>query len=223
MSSRLRRCDLLSALGSAIIVRRSMSSRFFINLRLFIGLVLAGAAGCYYPAKIQPPPATKTQTLVKVPYDLTWDAVHSVVSQHDYKILGDDPDAGIIETQTRTFTLADADCGQMKSIATRFDAEPDPGGSAVYNFKVAPDGRQATHVSITATYTTPLHVPLHPITNFECVSRGTQEARLLREVTVAAELERRPTPSAEQLRPFAPNRPSLMGPDILKKPRTQTQ
>jgi hypothetical protein len=213
-----------------------MNPRNSICWTILIGAILVGVAGCYYPAKIQPPPAAKTETLVEVPYDLTWDAVHKVVSQNQYKLLADDPNDGIIETETYKFTLADADCGQMKSVANRFDAEPDAGGSAVYNFKVAPAGPEASEVSISATYTTPLHVPLHRITDFECVSRGTQEARLLKEIEIAVNAEHRPSAALEKPPQLTPGRPTLMRdepetlphsepggpsllkPDFLKKP-----
>lgn len=157
--------------------------------------------------------------MVKIPYDLTWDAVHTVVNRNEYKILGDDPNHGIVEAEAHSFTLVDADCGQMKSVANRYDAEPDPGGSAVYNFKVEPAGSQSTNLSVIATYSTPLHVPFHPVTDFQCVSRGTQEARLLKEVENTALTERRPSKNSEQPHQLAPGgRPTLLRPDILKKP-----
>jgi hypothetical protein len=180
----------------------------------------AGVCGCYYPAKIQPPPQAKTQTVIRIPYDLTWDAVHTVVNRNEYKVLGDDPNHGIVEAEAHSFTLADADCGQMKSVANRYQAEPDPGGSAVYNFKVEPAGPESTNVSVNATFSTPLHVPFHPITDFVCVSRGTQEARLLKEVDLAAHSEHRPTASFEKPHQLTPGRPTLLRPDILKKPGT---
>jgi hypothetical protein len=177
---------------------------------IIVGAVQLGIAGCYYPAKLHAPLASKTETRINVPYDLTWDAVHSVVNDNQYKILGDDPNDGIIEAEAHAFTLSDADCGQMKSVANRYDAVPDPGGSAVYNFKVEPAGPEATHLSVNATYTTPLHVPFHPVTDFQCVSRGNQEARLLKEIEAAAQIARRPTPEIDKPPPTAPARPSIM-------------
>ena len=97
--------------------RYSMTSKSAICLAIITSAIELGAAGCYYPAKIQPPSAAKTQTLVNVPYDLTWDAVHTVVNQNEYKVLGDDPNNGIVEAEAHSFTLADADCGQIKSVA----------------------------------------------------------------------------------------------------------
>jgi len=217
-------------------VLQSMTSSSAIRLAIIIGAILLGSAGCYYPAKLQPPNPAKTQTRVNVPYDLTWDAVHAVVSKNEYKILGDDPNDGIIEAEAHSFTLADADCGQMKSVANRYAAEPDPGGSAVYNFKVEPAGPEATTLSVNATYSTPLHVPFHPVSDFQCVSRGNQEARLLKEIDASAHSARRPNAELDrprQLTPgrptvsrpdsdtsphFAPGRPSLLRPDFLKKP-----
>jgi hypothetical protein len=232
---------VLPSAGFAIMMRRNMGSQNRIALAVVLGAMQLHSTGCYYPAKLQPPPAAKTQTVVKVPYDLTWSAVHRVIDTNQYKILGDDPNHGIVEAEAHKFTLVDADCGQMKSVANRYTAEPDPGGSAVYNFRVEPDGPEATSVSINATYTTPLHVPLHPITDFQCISRGSQEARLLKEVAAAAQAERRPgstvdqpqelTPGRQTLmrskpepsQPFAPpGRPSLLRPDFLKKPGAST-
>ncbi len=220
-----------------------MTSRNAIGLAIIVGAVQFGSAGCYYPAKLQPPPAAKTQIRINVPYDLTWDAVHSVVNENQYKILGDDPNDGIVEAEAHSFTLSDADCGQMKSVANRYDAVPDPGGSAVYNFKVEPAGPEATNLSVNATYSTPLHVPLHPITDFQCVSRGNQEARLLKAIEAAAQTERRPTAEIDKpqqartpgrpsiMRPepeppspqLEPGGPSLLRPGFLKKPTAPTE
>jgi hypothetical protein len=180
------------------------------------------AQGCYYPAQIQPPLQAKTQTVVAVPYDLTWDALHTVVAQHQLRILGDDPNHGIIEADAHSFTLADADCGQLKTVGSRYDAEPDPGGSAVYNFRAEPAGPESTSLSIAATYSTPVDIPFRPVGDYQCISRGTQEARLLSEIDTAAHSEHRPSKQQEIL-PYRPNHPSLMGPDILKRPTPQKQ
>ena len=80
----------------------------------------------------------------------------------------------------------------MKSVAESLRCRARPGGSAVYNFKVKPAGPEATNLSVNATFSTPLHVPLHPVTDFQCVSRGNQEARLLKEIEAAAQVR---TPS----------------------------
>ena len=204
-------------------MRYSMTSSYTIWLAIVAATLLAGVPGCYYPAKIQPPSPAKTQTLVEVPYVLTWDAVHTVVHKNEYKLLGDDPNHGIVEAEAHSFTLADADCGQMKSVANRYDAPPDAGGSAVYNFKIEPAGPEATTLSVSATYSTPLRVPLHPITDFQCVSRGTQEARLLKEVDAAAHSEHRPTPGFDKPHQVTPGRPTLLRPDFLTKPGASSE
>jgi hypothetical protein len=192
------------------------------QLAIALGGLSLSAAGCYYPAQIQPPLQAKTQAVVTVPYDLTWDALHSVVAQHQFRILGDDPNHGIIEADAHSFTLADADCGQLKSVGSRYNAEPDPGGSAVYNFRAEPAGPESTSLSIAATYSTPVHIPFRPVGDYQCISRGTQEARLLSEIDTAAHSEHRPT-RQQEIMPLGPKRPSLMGPDILKRPTPMKQ
>jgi hypothetical protein len=176
--------------------------------------------GCYYPPLTQPPLEKKTRTVVPVPYDLTWDAIHTVVKKNEYKIEGDDPDHGIVEAEAHSFTLADADCGKMRSVGTKYDADPLPGGSAVYNFKVEPAGPQSTDLSVIATYSTPLHVPFERITDFQCISRGNQEARLIREVEKAAEEAHRPVYTAPSKRPLTSGRPTLLR-QQLRDPRLQ--
>jgi hypothetical protein len=197
-----------------------MSTKIGLLVATLSASISIGAAGCYYPAHIAPPRENKTQTVLQVPYDLTWDAVHTVVKNRDYKIEGDDPDHGIVEVESHAFTLADADCGQMKSLGERFDAEPLAGGSAVYNFKVEPVGAEATHLAVTATFSTPLHVPFHPITDFQCVSRGTQETRLLNEVETAALAARRPGKQIQSAPTphLTPGRPTLLRPGFFEKP-----
>jgi hypothetical protein len=185
--------------------------------------VMIAVGGCYYPANLRPPSDAKTRVVIKVPYDLTWDAVHIVVKDNDYKLQGDDPNNGIVEAEAHQFTLDDADCGQMRSIGSKFPAEPLAGGSAVYNFKVEPAGPDATTVSVTATFSTPLNIPFHPVTDFQCVSRGTQEARLIDAVETAALRERRPgenlsSPTTTPGEPLTPGRPTLLRPDFFKKP-----
>ncbi|HLX37676.1 MAG TPA: hypothetical protein VKR29_07740 [Candidatus Binataceae bacterium] len=190
-----------------------------IRMRLILLALMLCGGGCYYAARIQPPKAAETRATVTRPYDLTWDAVHTVVKQNDFRIVADDPNQGIVEVESHAFTTGDADCGQMKSVGNRFDAQPDPGGSAVYEFKVEPNGPESTNLSVNATYSTPLHVPFHPITNFQCISRGTQEARLLHQIDATAQAEQRPTKEVLTPRPVLSTRPSLLDSDILKRPQ----
>lgn len=149
--------------------------------------------GCFYPPEQKPLPLNSTQVTIAVPYDLAWDAVHAVAAANNYKILAEDPNNGILETQaTGGFTLAAADCGKLKGIVGKYKAEPDPAASAVYNFQVKPQGNEASVVSLQAAFTAPLHVPMHPMSDVQCVSRGTEESRLLEEVARMTDKEHRP-------------------------------
>lgn len=169
-----------------------MMQRFAMNLRYEI-LLLALLAGCFYPAQTPAPPIKQTSATIDVPYDLAWNAVHSVVISEGAHIVTENPDAGAIEFQTvGGFTLADADCGRVRGIGGKINAEPDPDSSSVFDIKVAPEGRRITRVSIVGTFTAPLHVPLHPMSDVQCVSRGVQEARLLKRIEAQALLEHRP-------------------------------
>jgi len=185
-----------------------------IGFLAMLAAISTSSPACFYPPTTKPPADNRTRTVVNVPYDLTWDAVHSVVKDREYRIQGDDPDHGIVEAEAHSFTLADADCGQEKSIAGKYDSEPDKGGSAVYNFKVEPAGPLATNVAVNATFSTPLRVPFHRIQDFQCVSRGTQEAKLLKEVETAAHAARRPV----EITPYGPTRALTPGRGTLLRP-----
>ncbi len=204
------------------------------GLVIAIAVSMAGIAGCFYPPTTQgtpvapkPQPSVRHSMVVKVPYDLTWDAVHKVIAKNGYQIQAEDPDHGIIEAEGRSFTLKDADCGQIRGIGGKYNPKPSPGGSAVYNFIVMPAGPEETSVSVSAAFNTPLLVPFHRPQDFQCVSRGTREAALLKEIQVAAAHEHRPelepppsvtnppsTASTPQnpLPPLLPGRSTLMTP-----------
>lgn len=191
---------------------------------------LAGIAGCFYPptakgipAPPKPAPVAIHDVVVKVPYDLTWDAVHKVIKNNGYSIQAEDPDHGIIEAEGRSFTLKDADCGKIRSIVGKYDPRPAPGGSAVYNFIVLPSGPEETSVSVTATFNTPLQVPFHKPRDFRCLSRGTREAALLKEIVAAAGREHQPgmeTVPAPLAIPEKPV-PLLSGRSTLMRPELQ--
>jgi hypothetical protein len=206
---------------SAEVFMRQSLIQMTMRLGLLTLMLLGG--GCYYPALIQPPKPAQTRETIGRPYDLTWDAVHKVVQQNDFKIVAEDPNEGIVEVESHAFTLGDADCGQMKTVGSPFEAPPDPAGSAVYNFKVEPNGPEATNLSVNATYSTPLHVAFHPVTNQKCVSRGTQEARLLHEIEATAQAERRPTKEVQAPHPVMSTRPTLLDSEILKRPGPSRQ
>ena len=156
-------------------------------------LAAVAAAGCFYPPTEKPAADDQHQITLALPFDLAWDAVHRVITDNGFKIIAEDPNNGIIETQAETgFSLKDADCGQLRGIASKYRAEPDPGSSAVYNFSVKPRGNEASVVVLQAVFTSPLHVPMHPMSDENCVSRGTQEARLFKEIQAAARTEHRP-------------------------------
>jgi hypothetical protein len=160
------------------------------------------AAGCFYPPEQKPLPAKSTEVTLAIPYDLGWDAVHVVINKNNFRIITENPDTGMLEAEAPgSFTLNDADCGKLKGIASKYAAEPDPDSSAVYDFHVKPKGNEATTVEVQATFSAPLHVPLHPLRGEQCVSRGTQEARLLREISLQARNEHRPNFKPE-LTPF---------------------
>ena len=153
-------------------------------------LVLA-AAGCFYPpiSKSNPPPEA---AIIEVPYDLVWDATMAVIGENKFQVHAQDPVHGIIEAQTRGFSLADADCGLVSAGFGKTAAEPDQDATAVYNFHLAPEGPEATDLSIEATFSTPGHAPFHPMRDLGCTSKGVQEARLIKEIKTAAALLHRP-------------------------------
>lgn len=153
---------------------------------------MAGLGGCFYAPTQKAPPALKDTVTLGQPYDLVWDAVHLVVRKNHLRINAEDPNHGIIETETNHFSLDDADCGQLKGIVGKYAAEPNEAATAVYNFEVRPRGDEASTVSVQATFSAPLHVPLHPIRDVQCVSRGKAEARLLKQITAEAATMRRP-------------------------------
>lgn len=149
-------------------------------------------AGCFYPPVQAPPPTRATEVTLPIPYDLGWDAVHTVIVRNDYQIITENPDAGMVEAQARAgFTLKDADCGGLEGIGRKYLAKPEPDASALYDFTIKPKGDEATTVAVHATFSAPLHVPFHPVRGERCVSRGVQEARLLNEISAQAHKEHR--------------------------------
>jgi hypothetical protein len=163
------------------------------NLLRYTLLLATGVAGCFYPPTRTPVPDASNQITLALPFDLAWDSVHTVVADNGFHIIAEDPNNGIIESQAiGGFSLKDADCGDLRGIALKYRAEPDPGSSAVYNFAVKPDGNEASIVVLQAVFTSPLHVPLHPMSAENCVSTGMQEARLLKQIEEQARKEHRP-------------------------------
>jgi hypothetical protein len=159
-----------------------------------VALAMASmASGCFYPPTQKPPAPSKNEVTLAQSYDLVWDAVHNVIRENKLRINADDPNQGIVETETNKFTLDDADCGKVKGVSGKYAAEPDRAATAVYYFKVKPKGHEASIVSVQATFSAPLYIPLHPPRNEQCVSRGKAEARLLKQVAEEAAAIHRPT------------------------------
>jgi hypothetical protein len=157
------------------------------------GLIAAlCAVGCLYPPVTQPPPDAQQEVVIPLPYDLAWDAVNGVITENSFHVQAQDMTNGIIEAVGPRFTLHDADCGKIKSVAGAYTAEPEANSSSVYNFLVRPRGPEATLVEVRATFNSSVKVPLHPATDVDCVSHGIQESNLLREVLVEAKKTHRP-------------------------------
>jgi hypothetical protein len=161
---------------------------------LYCALLLAlVAAGCFYAPTQKPVADDKHELTLALPFDLAWEDVHAVIAENGFHIIAEDPNNGIIESQAATgFSLKDADCGDVRGIAAKYHAEPDPGSSAVYNFVVRPQGNEASVVSLQAVFTSSLTIPMHPMREENCASRGRQEARLLKQIEQQAQKEHRP-------------------------------
>jgi hypothetical protein len=197
-----------------------------ITKRTTIVLVLLSvlAASCFNPPVAQEPPESKTSVVVPLPFDLTWTAVIEVIKLNDYRIQAQDPNHGILEVLGSRFTLQDADCGKIESIAGTYAAEPESNATAVYNFQVIPVSNESTRVGVRASYDSPLRVPLHPYQDVQCVSRGAEESHLLQQVLARAHVTHppayrkpgapAPTPGAPVL---APGRPTLLKPGMMPK------
>jgi hypothetical protein len=150
------------------------------------------AVGCLYPPVTQPPPDAQQEVVIPLPYDLAWDAVNAVITENAFHVQAQDMTNGIIEAVGPRFTLHDADCGKIKSVAGAYTAEPEMNSSSVYNFLVRPRGREATIVEVRATFNSSVKVPLHPAADVDCVSHGIQESNLLRQVLAEAKKTHRP-------------------------------
>ncbi len=154
-------------------------------------LAALAAAGCFHAAVAEHKRAPEKDSIA-APYDEVWDATLQVIKKNELKVQAQDPVHGILEAQGRHFTLQDADCGLVGTPLGKAPVEPTDAATTVFNFYLAPDGPEATRVSIQATFSTPGNAPFHPIVNINCISKGRQEARLLKEVREAAAQQRRP-------------------------------
>jgi hypothetical protein len=162
-----------------------------LSVILFLATALGG---CFYPPAAKPPTTAQATVTIGKPFDLVWDAAHQVIAANGYRVVTEDPASGLIETQASGgFTLKDADCGELRSVANKYQAEPNIDATVVYNFYVVPAGNEAASVSVHATFDAPLQIPLRPTTDVQCVSLGTQEARLLKAIVAKAQHAHRPT------------------------------
>jgi hypothetical protein len=196
-----------------------------LSLAVFTAVLSVAAAGCFYPPTVQPPPQRITRTIVPLPYDLTWTAVNDVIRQNGYRVVAQNPNHGIIEVQGRSFSLQDADCGQIKGVVGTYAATPENDASAVFNFHVTAVSNEKSAVEVQAAFASPLKVPLRPTQNEECVSRGTQESRLLQQILAQATVTKPPVyktsqqasaPAPQSALPLLTGRPTLLKPDFLK-------
>ena len=155
--------------------------RLVVRRSILILVAALCAVGCLYPPVTQPPPDSQQEVVIPLPYDLAWDAVNAVVKENSFHVQAQDMTNGIIEAVGPRFTLHDADCGKIKSVAGAYIAEPEQNSSSVYNFLVRPRGPEASIVEVRATFNSSVSVPLHPSTDVDCVSHGIQESNLLRQ------------------------------------------
>ena len=176
----------------AVANNRMNEAMFRLRLSILAVIAALSAVGCLYPPVTQPPPDEQQQVVIPLPYDLAWDAVNGVITENSFHVQAQDMTNGIIEASGPRFTLHDADCGKIKSVAGAYTAEPEANSSSVYNFLVRPRGTEATLVEVRATFNSSVKVPLHPATDVDCVSHGIQESNLLREVLVEAKKTHRP-------------------------------
>ena len=157
------------------------------NMLYTILIIAFTAAGCFYPPQPKPLTAASTEVSVALPDDLALNAVPAVIDDNHFRVIGENPDQGAIEAQAvGSFTLQDADCGKLAGIVGKYKAEPPPVSSAVYDFRVKPNGKESSVVGVQATFSAPLFVPMHKPSDVVCVSRGVQEARLLKQIAEQA-------------------------------------
>jgi hypothetical protein len=162
-----------------------------VRTSVFIVLAMLNA-GCFHPALATHQAAAPENDSIPAPYDEVWDATLMVVKDNGLKVQAQDPVHGILETQGRHFTLEDADCGIVSTPFGKNPAQPTVEATTVFNFYLAPDGPEATKVKIQGTFSTPGNAPFHPTANLNCISKGRQEARMLKQIKEEAAQQHRP-------------------------------
>src|SRR5579863_3542618 len=143
------------------------------RLSPLLAAAMVALAGCFEPPTTVAPPDDRVRTIIPIPYDLAWDAVNRVVENRGLRVGAQDENHGIIEAEGGRFTAQDADCGYIKSIAGMYPAEPSQNSTSVYSILVRPHGREASSVTIAASFTSGVRVPMHTSYDVDCVSRGT--------------------------------------------------
>jgi hypothetical protein len=163
------------------------------QLLILAAAVSISAVACFYPPTTVPPPDEKERTVIPLPYDLAWDVVNDVIKRNGLHVDASEPaQRGIIEAAGPRFTLQQADCGTIKSIGGEYAALPESNSTTVYNFLVKPHGPENTMVQVEVSYNSPVKVPFHPATDVDCISRGSDESRILNEIIAESRITHRP-------------------------------
>jgi hypothetical protein len=163
------------------------------HLLILAAAVSISTVACFYPPTTVPPPDEKERTVIPLPYDLAWDVVNNVIKRNGLHIDASEPtQRGIIEAAGPRFTLQEADCGTVKSVGGAYAALPESNSTSVYNFLVKPHGPESTMVQVEVSYNSPVKVPFHPATDVDCISRGSDESRILNEIIAEARVTHRP-------------------------------
>jgi hypothetical protein len=163
------------------------------HLLLLAAVISISAAACLYPPETVPPPDEKERTVIPLPYDLAWDVVNNVIKRNGLHVDASEPSQrGIIEAAGPRFTLQQADCGTVRSVGGAYAALPETNSTSVYNVLVKPHGPENTMVQVEVSYNSSVKVPFHPATDVDCISRGTDESRMLNEIIAEARVTHRP-------------------------------
>ena len=156
--------------------------------------------------------------MIPLPYDLTWDVVSKVAKRDGLRVDVSDPNNHNLEMSGPRFTLQQADCGTIKSVAGEYAAQPEANSTSVYNFFIKPHGPEQTMVEVAVSYNSAVKVPLRPATDVDCISRGTDESRMLKEIIAEAKITQRPDYSHPSRSTTSQELPSGGGESTVLKP-----
>jgi hypothetical protein len=171
---------------------RRKTMKFLSRLSILAVALSLWSAGCIYPPTTVPPADEQERTVVPLPFDLTWDVVNKVARRDGLRVDVADPNHFSLEASGPRFNLQQADCGMIRGIAGEYAALPEANSTSVYNFIVKPHGREHTMVEVAASYNSSVKVPLRPSADVDCISRGTDESRILKEIIAEAKITQRP-------------------------------